>query len=274
MPLPLPEQLMQTGANVPLPSQQAFLKARYAQLLTPDQLAPDLFTRIAQGLKPVPNPKAVGLDPLRSSEQTGGNRPVKPAATSQQPEQLPVEKPDTDKAPAQQQQAPKKQPEEGIDEQKPASPNVKSGSQTPQYLTRDQLMNWQNQLSSNIPTKRQKAAIGIFTYLDKHPDSKFNPVERRALAALVLNLLQDTDKVVRQWGLWAISEGHVQFTRTERFQSPYKELNNRISRMLKVQDPTYALAADERPLVESIHRNWKALTTLPPPPPPHTELAS
>jgi hypothetical protein len=261
MPLPLPEQLLQTGASLPLPSQQAFLQTRYTQLVTPDQLAPDLFTRVAQGLKPLPKPQAVGLGSMRGDSAGNNNIQAKPPSASSQPEKKPEPK--------------SPQPSsKGEEPKKPSHEDASSGGKSLQYLTRDQLMNWQNQLSSNLPTRRQKAATEIFSYLANHPDSKFNPVERRALAALVLNMLQDTDKVVRQWGLWSISEGHVQFAKKERSQSPYRELDKRIDRMLSVQNPAFALEMDERPLVESIKRNWKALTTLQEPSPPNTELTS
>jgi hypothetical protein len=252
--LPSPDHLVQVGAALPLPSQLPTLQGRYRALPSPDQLVPDLFTRVAQGLQPLRKPQATDIQPgdLRASASGNAQSSINAAATS----------PNLNKTPP----APPK-PEEPKQDELPGASRQPKPKTMPQYLTREQLMNWQRQLRSNTPAQRQQAAVDIQMFLGKHPETMQNPLERRAMAALTLNLLQDTDVVVRNMGFDILSAGRIKFTPAERRQSPYRELAQRIDRLLKVKDPIYALADYERPEVETLKRNWDKLTTLQPAPP-------
>ena len=281
--LPSPEHLVQVGAAVPLPSQLSVLQGRYNGLPTPDQLVPDLFTRVAQGLQPLRKPQAADIQSagLRGatngtsngasnastnastdSVQAGGLQ--KPASEANKPKDTaPEEKPTTEKPV---EDKPDKA-DKASQSDKPSGSRTPQPKKQPQYLTREQLMTWERELRSNTPAERQKAAADIQMFLGKHPETMQNPLERRAMAALTLNLLKDTDVVVRNMAFDILSMGRIQFTRAERNQSPYKELAQRIDRLLKIKDPIYALADYERFELETLKKNWDRLTTLQPAPP-------
>jgi hypothetical protein len=253
-PLPTPAQISQQGSVSLCPPVSEALQKRYNDLPKPDTFAQDLFDKLARPCKakvstvlPAPstsnsstNPQAVNLKPA-SAALPEAKPPVPevipPAAAAITPDR-------TEATPGKQ---------------------LNQVSSPPEYLTPALLQAWQRSFATDNPTEWNKTAASISAFMANNDFVNLTPPERKALTALVIQMLQSRDNVVREIGLAQLNGGRVKFNREESRQLPYRELSRVLRQLKKRQkDALYPIPPHQLAIIQAIQANWAQLTTQAP----------